>query len=272
MATTVHALVFLCLLVLLMHKGDAYEFVVGGQKGWSVPSDPNANPYNQWAEKSRFQVGDSLVFNYQSGQDSVIQVTSQQDYENCNTDASSSEKSSDGHTVIKLIKSGPHYFISGNKNNCIKNEKLLVIVLADRTNKNSNQTTSPPSPSPSVAPSPSPLSSHSSDALTPIPPPSPLNGSFPPPSPLNGSSPPPSPVLDGSSPPPSPLDGSTLTPPPIQQVGSSPPPLGTDVTNPITPTQSPVSEPPPPNAASSILVSFGCSVGALMVSILVFSK
>lgn len=55
----VHAFVLLCLLV-LMHKGDAYEFVVGGQKGWSVPSDPNGNPYNQWAEKSRFQVGDSL--------------------------------------------------------------------------------------------------------------------------------------------------------------------------------------------------------------------
>jgi len=59
MATIVHALLLFCLLV-LMHKGDAYEFVVGGQKGWSVPSDPNANPYNQWAEKSRFQVGDSL--------------------------------------------------------------------------------------------------------------------------------------------------------------------------------------------------------------------
>lgn len=60
MATIVQALVLFCLLVLLMHKGDAYEFVVGGQKGWSAPSDPNANPYNQWAEKSRFQVGDSL--------------------------------------------------------------------------------------------------------------------------------------------------------------------------------------------------------------------
>ncbi|WJX73515.1 hypothetical protein P8452_57286 [Trifolium repens] len=248
-----YALTLFCLLV-LMQKGYAYEFIVGGQKGWSVPSDPNANPYNQWAEKSRFQVGDTLVFNYQSGQDSIIQVNSQQDYENCNTDAASSAKASDGHTVIKLNKSGPHYFISGNKNNCLKNEKLLVIVLADRTNKNSNtnQTTTPPSPSPSVSisPSPSPLSSHSSDALAPILPPS---------------------QLEGSSPPPVQQVG--LTPPPVQQVGSSPP-LGTDVTNPITPTQAPVSEPPPPppNTASSSLVSFGCSVGALMVSVLVFSK
>jgi len=55
----VHALGLFCIL-LLVHKGDAYEFVVGGQKGWSIPSDPNSNPYSQWAQKSRFQVGDSL--------------------------------------------------------------------------------------------------------------------------------------------------------------------------------------------------------------------
>jgi hypothetical protein len=43
----------------MIHKSAAYDFIVGGQKGWSVPSDSN-NPFNQWAEKSRFQVGDSL--------------------------------------------------------------------------------------------------------------------------------------------------------------------------------------------------------------------
>jgi len=45
--------------MLMIHKSAAYDFIVGGQKGWSVPSDSN-NPFNQWAEKSRFQVGDSL--------------------------------------------------------------------------------------------------------------------------------------------------------------------------------------------------------------------
>ncbi|KAF7822876.1 Early nodulin-like protein 1 [Senna tora] len=103
------ALGFLCVLV-LVQKGSAYEFVVGGQKGWSVPSDPNTNPYNQWAEKSRFQIGDSLVFNYQSGQDSVLQVKSE-DYGNCNTNAPIA-KFSDGHTVIKFSQSGSHFFIS----------------------------------------------------------------------------------------------------------------------------------------------------------------
>ncbi|XP_054816745.1 early nodulin-like protein 3 [Prosopis cineraria] len=142
---------FLCLLM-LVHKGGAYEFVVGGQKGWSVPSDPNYNPYNPWAERSRFQIGDSLVFNYQSGQDSVLQVKSE-DYANCNTN-SPIVKYSDGHTVVKFNQSGAHYFISGKRENCLKNEKITVIVLADRSGRSNTTTTSPP-PSPS-SPSPSP--------------------------------------------------------------------------------------------------------------------
>jgi len=56
---TVHAFGWLCLL-LMVHKGASYDFVVGSQKGWSVPNDPSFNPFNQWAEKSRFQIGDSL--------------------------------------------------------------------------------------------------------------------------------------------------------------------------------------------------------------------
>ncbi|KAG2380621.1 uncharacterized protein HKW66_Vig0248670 [Vigna angularis] len=51
---------WLCLL-LMVQKSASYDFVVGGQKGWSVPNDPSFNPFNQWAEKSRFQVGDSRV-------------------------------------------------------------------------------------------------------------------------------------------------------------------------------------------------------------------
>ncbi|XP_057450497.1 early nodulin-like protein 9 [Lotus japonicus] len=234
-----HALGFFCLLV-LVHKCNAYEFVVGGQKGWSVPSDPSTNPYNQWAEKSRFQIGDSLVFNYPSGQDSVIQVNSQ-DFASCNS-GTNSDKFSDGHTVIKLSQSGPHYFISGNKDNCLKNEKIVVIVLADRTNKNSNtnqtSTASSPSPSPSVS---------------------------------RESSPPvPAPVQPGVLPSPPPA-GTIETPPPSQQgAATSPPPApATVVTN--YPTPAPVSEPPPPNAASSILVSFAGSMGAFMASVLVLS-
>ncbi|KAE9620724.1 hypothetical protein Lal_00019618 [Lupinus albus] len=176
----VHGLGWLCVL-LLVHQGAAgYEFIVGGQKGWSVPSDPNFNPFNQWAEKTRFQIGDSIVFNYQSGQDSVLYVKSE-DYVNCNS-GSPYAKFSDGHTVIKLIHSGPHFFISGNKNNCIKNEKVTVIVLSNRNNQNSSNTnqtntTSPPSPQSSASPpsgivesnpTPAPVNYHTHNAATSI--------------------------------------------------------------------------------------------------------
>ncbi|KAG4968874.1 hypothetical protein AAZX31_12G201700 [Glycine max] len=230
----VHALGLFCIL-LLVHKGDAYEFVVGGQKGWSIPSDPNSNPYSQWAQKSRFQVGDSLVFNYPSGQDSVIQVSSQ-DYASCNTDAYS-QKFSDGHTVINLNQSGPHFFISGNKNSCLKNEKLVVIVLADRNNKNTNQT-SPPSPN-----SPSPSPSLSTQSLAPSPAPS-----------QQVAPPPLSPVAA-----------------PPQQEAPSPPSPATNNPTPAPVSDQPSPPSPPHNAASSILVNFACSVGAFIASVLVFS-
>ncbi|WVY99397.1 hypothetical protein V8G54_025467 [Vigna mungo] len=225
-----HALLLFCLF-LMLHNCSAYEFIVGGQKGWSVPSDPNSNPYSQWAQKSRFQIGDSLVFNYPSGKDSVIQVSSK-DYDSCNTDAYA-EKFSDGHTVIKLSQSGPHYFISGNKNNCLKNEKLVVIVLADRNNKNTYTNQTSPSPSPSqfttqsVAPSPAPSQQQ---VPSPVAAPPPQEAASPP-SPPSNQTPAPAPVTDQPSPP-----------------------------------------SPPHNAASSILVSFAGSVGALfMASVLFFS-
>lgn len=47
-------------ILLLIQKGHAFEFKVGGSKGWTVPTDPNAAMYNQWAEKNRFQIGDTL--------------------------------------------------------------------------------------------------------------------------------------------------------------------------------------------------------------------
>lgn len=47
-------------LLLLVQKGIAFEFKVGGPNGWTVPADPNSNSHNQWAEKNRFQTGDSL--------------------------------------------------------------------------------------------------------------------------------------------------------------------------------------------------------------------
>uniref|UniRef100_A0A1S3YEC4 Early nodulin-like protein 1 n=2 Tax=Nicotiana TaxID=4085 RepID=A0A1S3YEC4_TOBAC len=153
---SIYILGLLCLL-LLIQNGDAYEFKVGGSGDWSVPLDPNANDYNQWAERSRYQIGDTLLFVYPADKDSVLLVT-KEDYANCSTTAPL-EKYSDGHSIFNLTHSGPFYFISGVHDNCVKNEKFQVVVMADRSINNQTVTSPSSSPSPSTAevpPAPAP--------------------------------------------------------------------------------------------------------------------
>ncbi|OMP04466.1 Plastocyanin-like protein [Corchorus olitorius] len=146
-----HVLGLFCLM-LMIHKGSAREFTVN----WGLHNGGYAENYNQWAERNRFQIGDSLVFVYTPNDESVLHVTAEA-YKNCTVEAPLAEYK-DGHTVVSLSKSGPYYFISGKKENCEKNEKLVVVVLADRSNRSStkNETSSPPSPSPINPPSPPP--------------------------------------------------------------------------------------------------------------------
>lgn len=98
------------------------------------------------------------VFVYPEGQDSVLVVTNDA-YNNCDTDALPIDKFTDGHTSFIFNRSGSFYFISGNKDNCLNNEKLHVVVMGDRRNS-TNQTapalSPPPSESMPVAPSPAP--------------------------------------------------------------------------------------------------------------------
>ncbi|XP_039012317.1 early nodulin-like protein 3 isoform X2 [Hibiscus syriacus] len=131
----------ICFMVLMTTKGYARDFSVN----WGLH---NADSYNQWAEKNRFQIDDSLVFIYTPKDDSVLHVN-EEAYKNCCVESPLSSYT-DGHTVFSLSHSGPYYFISGNKGNCEKNEKLVVVVLADRSNCSSTTNgTAPPPPAPS---------------------------------------------------------------------------------------------------------------------------
>ncbi|XP_008803204.2 early nodulin-like protein 1 [Phoenix dactylifera] len=167
-----HGSVLLCF-VLLASMAAAAQFKVGGSKGWAVPS-PSAMSLNQWAEKTRFQIGDSLLFAYLPDQDSVLLVDANA-YNSCDT-STFIDRFDDGNTVFTFTQSGPFYFISGNKENCQKNKKLAVVVMASR----GNGTSLAPSPSPVSSPSPPapasgvveivPLSAPAGGESTPTPP------------------------------------------------------------------------------------------------------
>ncbi|XP_047956100.1 early nodulin-like protein 3 [Salvia hispanica] len=147
MARKSYQILSLVCLLLLVETSNGFEFKVGGPtSSWTVPSDPSVAIYNHWAEKTRFQIGDSLLFVYDSSRDSVLHVT-EDDYNNCNT-ASPLHKLSDGRSSFRLDRSGPYYFISGVAENCRKNEKLVVVVMADRSSshKPDDTASSPPPP------------------------------------------------------------------------------------------------------------------------------
>ncbi|XP_011098289.1 early nodulin-like protein 1 [Sesamum indicum] len=144
----------------------AYQFVVGGRQGWVVNTSEN---YNHWAERMRFQVNDTLLFKYKKGSDSVL-VVNKDDYDNCNT-GNPILKLDDGNSVFKFDRSGPFFFISGNKANCDQGQKLIIVVLAVRNRPPPPPNAPVPSAAPpksSSSPSPSPTGGAPSPASSPL--------------------------------------------------------------------------------------------------------
>ncbi|XP_020208051.1 early nodulin-like protein 3 [Cajanus cajan] len=135
---------------LLFGFSVAKEILVGGKTdAWKIPSS-QSDSLNQWAERSRFQVGDYLVWKYDGGKDSVLEV-SREDYVNCSVSKPIKEYS-DGTTKVELDRPGAFYFISGAKGHCEKGQKLVVVVLSPRGGGRYTGVTSPaPAPAPSAA-------------------------------------------------------------------------------------------------------------------------
>ncbi|KAK8645252.1 hypothetical protein V6N13_119095 [Hibiscus sabdariffa] len=116
--------------LLFLSFTEAKEFLVGGKpEAWKIPSS-ESDSLNKWAESSRFRIGDSLVWKYDGGKDSVLQVTKEA-YTNCNISNPIAEYK-DGNTKVKLDKSGPFFFISGAKGHCEQGQKLHVIVMSQK--------------------------------------------------------------------------------------------------------------------------------------------
>ncbi|KAI6680410.1 hypothetical protein NL676_034291 [Syzygium grande] len=105
----------LLLLLSMVSSSRASEVVVGAAAngGWRIPSSETAYTLNAWAESSRFQIGDALVFKYDAAQDSVLQVT-RADYLSCSASSPVARYvNKGGEAKVELERSGPYYFISG---------------------------------------------------------------------------------------------------------------------------------------------------------------
>ncbi|RRT74243.1 hypothetical protein B296_00029549, partial [Ensete ventricosum] len=141
----------LLILLLLLIPSVAFEFDVGDETGWAVPPEKKAQLYNQWASRNRFQVGDTVRFEYKK--DSVM-VVSEEDYGSCRS-SHPIFFSNSGETEYKLSRPGLFYFISGVSGHCERGQKMIIKVMSHpEPPPGSNQTgdsTSPASPDRSTA-------------------------------------------------------------------------------------------------------------------------
>ncbi|KAJ9671602.1 hypothetical protein PVL29_025356 [Vitis rotundifolia] len=247
---------------------EGFKFIVGGKGGWvEKPSEE----YNQWAGRNRFQVNDTLFFKYQKGVGSVL-VVAKDDYFSCNTEKPIM-KMDDGESEFKFDRSGPFFFISGNKTSCDHGQKLIVVVLSPNHFKPHPAVppASPPksaSPGPSLPPasspnSPSPVANAPTPAKTPELSPTPAH------SPEQSPAPSPQPNSPTTSPNPS----SPTSSPPVPATTPSSPSTSTPATSPSASTSTPASiiSPAPTRSSATVIAPSTVTLSSVVITILIIA-
>ncbi|CAA7407449.1 unnamed protein product [Spirodela intermedia] len=140
------ALLFLILAVVYSATGAlAATFQVGDNQMWSIPS--SSSYYTDWANGQTFAVGDSLVFNFNTGAHDVLEVT-RANYDACTT-SNPIMTHNTGPATVELTAAGTRYFICGVNGHCSAGQKMALTVAAASTPSGT-----PPPPPSSGAPTP----------------------------------------------------------------------------------------------------------------------
>ncbi|KFK31254.1 hypothetical protein AALP_AA6G088600 [Arabis alpina] len=117
--------VFTSLLILVAVFGVAAGGTVhsvGDSSGWTIMDVD----YKFWASSRTFQVGDSLVFNYNNDYHDVTEVTPN-DFELCDP-AKPLARYQTGSDIVSLTKPGYQQFICGVPGHCHMGQKLQILV------------------------------------------------------------------------------------------------------------------------------------------------
>ncbi|XP_015876471.3 cucumber peeling cupredoxin [Ziziphus jujuba] len=149
-----------------------------GDTLWTIPPTPDY--FSNWSSSIFFAIGDSLVFDFETGRFNLVQV-SKPDYDRC-TAFNPINIISKGPAILPLKQEGVFYFICNISNYCILGQKISITV------HNYCPIHNPPSPSPSPSSSPTPTSFP--PAAVPVVPSSPS---------VPALSPVPSPISDGNN-------------------------------------------------------------------------
>ncbi|XP_052199309.1 cucumber peeling cupredoxin-like [Diospyros lotus] len=140
-------LAFLAIAVVaaLVEGSTAASYTVGDDSGWRIPSS-GASFYSDWAAKHTFAVGDSLVFDFATGQHDVATVSESQ-FSSC---TAGNQIVTTGPATIKLDSASMNYYICTIGSHCSSGQKLSINVTSAATPSGSP----PPPASPGSSPPP----------------------------------------------------------------------------------------------------------------------
>ncbi|KAK0571524.1 hypothetical protein LWI29_017519 [Acer saccharum] len=142
----------LALVASLLQGTAAEEHTVGNTTGWT--NTQGADFYTTWATGINFEVGDELLFNFNTGAHDVA-IVSKTAYDSCNS-ANPINLTRTGPATVPLNSTGDFYFICTVGSHCSQGQKLFITVVADNDNPSppttgttppTTNTTSPPPPS-----------------------------------------------------------------------------------------------------------------------------
>ncbi|KAM3286816.1 mavicyanin [Capsicum chacoense] len=132
---------FVIVTLMIQKNAMAAQHVVGGSQGWDESTD-----FNSWASGQTFKVGDTLVFRYNPGLHSVVELEGESPYKSC--DISSTVNSlSGGNDVVKLNKPGTRYFACGTAGHCDQGMKLKITTVTGSAPSNQAASSTPSSSS-----------------------------------------------------------------------------------------------------------------------------
>ncbi|URE13649.1 Plastocyanin-like domain [Musa troglodytarum] len=144
---TAMALVLAFLLAAGVGFSEGAVYKVGDAAGWTIMGSPN---YTAWALSKKFEVGDTIVFEYNKSFHDVLEV-SKADYRSCNA-ASPIATFATGNDSITIKTTGHHYFICGIPGHCGGGQKVDIKI-------SKSASSAAPSTSPTASPSASPATS-----------------------------------------------------------------------------------------------------------------
>ncbi|WJX59995.1 hypothetical protein P8452_45251 [Trifolium repens] len=148
MAFVEKAVVLLMMIMVAAQVSNAAVYKVGDSAGWTIMGNIN---YTKWAADKKFQIGDTIIFEYNPKLHNVMRVTHPM-YRSCNTSAPMTTLNT-GNDSIKLTNNGHHFFLCGVPGHCQLGQKVDINVIKVSASAPPAAPAAAPSISPSALPS-----------------------------------------------------------------------------------------------------------------------